>query len=134
LIIVIIAIVIGIIQIKTEVAALKNQTLQKDKAKPAIKYPTKKADLEITDNGFSNTGLSFFGNDKLVLNIKNSGTKPHSFVVNELQINSGDIAPGQIKEIKIDALPNVSALYRYYSNSGDDTKETFNGSIILLKR
>lgn len=65
------------------------------------------------DNTFEPNILTGTVNQPIALTIENSGTKPHSFVIDELKINSGPIEPGKQGNVTI-----LSNRIRTYTNGG----------------
>jgi|GEM_PF-1428517 hypothetical protein len=90
--------------------------------------------IEITDDGFVNKGFQSTGNDSIVFSIKNSGAKPHSLVIKELNVDSGEIKAGEEKEIAINNLPDESKSYSFYSATAGDSKDNFSGILMVLKK
>ncbi len=65
------------------------------------------------DDKFDPNILTGTVNQPIALTIENQGTKPHSFVIDELKINSGPIEPG-----KSGAVTVLSNKIRTYTNGG----------------
>lgn len=83
--------------------------------------------LSMDDSGFSPKSLDVASSSNLVAEITNKGVNPHSFVIDDLGIDSGAIAPGQTKTIALENLSAGKGTYTYYSNVGGDNRDTFNG-------
>jgi len=90
-------------------------------------------DLKITDQGYSPSGFQIYSNQITTVTVLNIGELAHSFVIDELNIDSGIIEPGQIKEIIIDQNSAESKNYTFYSNAEGDDPETFTGVMMVLK-
>ena len=121
---------------KTEINE-NSQTTKNDSAEteePIVETGSKIFGIEITDDGFANKGFQSIGGDKIVFSIKNSGSKPHSLVIEELNVDSGEIKAGEEKEIAIDSLPDESKSYSFYSATADDSKDNFSGILMVLKK
>ena len=65
------------------------------------------------DNTFEPNILTGTVNQPIALTIENQGTKPHSFVIDEMKINSGPIEPGKQGNVTI-----LSNRIRTYTNGG----------------
>ncbi|OQY97296.1 MAG: hypothetical protein B6D41_03735 [Chloroflexi bacterium UTCFX4] len=65
------------------------------------------------DTQFEPNILTGTVNQAITLTIENQGAQPHSFVIDELKINSGPIEPGKQATVTI-----VSNRIRTYSNGG----------------
>ena len=96
--------------------------------------PAKEVSIAIGDKGFVDKGFQIFGQDKVIVHIANNGTSPHSFVIDKLNINSGDIPAGQTRDVLVNPLANESAMYDYYSLSGNDSKNVFAGVMMVVKK
>jgi Cupredoxin-like domain len=90
--------------------------------------------VEIGDEGFVNKGFQAVGGEKIVFSVKNSGSKPHSLVIDELSVDSGEIEAGGAKEITVDQLPDESKSYTFYSQTEGDSKDDFSGILMVLKK
>jgi len=89
--------------------------------------------LEITDQGYSPSGVQIYGSQITVVKILNSGQNPHSFIINELDINIDPINAGETAEIVIDREFAESKNYTFYSNAEGDDPQTFTGVLMVLK-
>jgi len=118
-------------QIKTVAPADSNNTTANNS--PAPQKTTKQTDLSIQDQGFSPAGIQIYANQSNSLTITNNSKQPHSFVIDELKINSGLIQPGQTKTVVIDQDFPESAAYNFYSDAASDDKTTFKGILMILK-
>lgn len=65
------------------------------------------------DDKFEPNILTGTVNQPIELTIENQGTKPHSFVIDELKINSGPIEPGKQATVTV-----LSNRIRTYTNGG----------------
>jgi len=110
------------------------KTDQPSLTKAAEPAPAKEVSIAIGDKGFVDKGFQIFGQDKVIVHIANNGTSPHSFVIDKLNINSGDIPAGQTKDVLINPLTNESAIYDYYSLSSNDSKDVFAGIMMVVKK
>lgn len=75
--------------------------------------PPQPMKIAVTDSKFDPNILTGTVNQPIVLTIDNQGTKPHSFVIDELKINSGPIEPGKQGTVTV-----VSNRIRTYTNGG----------------
>lgn len=89
--------------------------------------------IAVNDNGFVPSGFGLRSGSPASIVIKNTGKMPHSFVSDQLNINSGPILAGQTKTIKIQQLPNEIAEYDFYSNMPGDDQRLFSGIIMVLQ-
>ena len=89
--------------------------------------------ISIDDGGFGVKQVDLALSGPMILVVKNQGVNPHSFVIDELQINSGEIAPGQAKSIVLKDLPMEPRTYDFYSNIGKDNGSQFGGTITVIK-
>lgn len=143
LLIIIFVIVIVLLDVnnKVNLLATKNDLPRADnKAEYMQKspLPNKKTsvanrELSILDGAFLPTGFSINANQKTAIAIINNGESSHSFVIDELNINSGLIEPGQTKEIVIDRQFTESKNYVFYSNAAGDDPQTFKGILMVTK-
>lgn len=67
----------------------------------------------VQDDKFEPNLLTGKVNQPIQLTVENKGTKPHSFVIDELQVNIPPIAPGQTGTATF-----TSSRIRTYSNGG----------------
>jgi len=118
-------------QIKTTLPAGNDNTIAS--APPAPQKTVKQISLAIEDNGFSPTGIQIYANQSNSLTIANNSNQPHSFVIDELKINTGLIQPGQTKNVVIDQDFAESTVYNFYSDAAGDDKTTFGGVLMILK-
>lgn len=93
---------------------------------------TKIVAMEVFDDGFSPSGFHLPLNEFAKISLTNKGEKPHSFVIDELNINSGAIDPGQTKELEFGQDIKNATSFRFYSNAEGDDKEKMNGSIVIF--
>jgi len=96
---------------------------------------TNSFEIQIGSGGYSTKGIA--ANMKisktLLLKIKNNDSKPHSFVIDDLKINSGAIAAGTEKNLSIDNISNTTRTYEYYSDQKGDDRNSFRGSLLVIK-
>jgi len=88
--------------------------------------------MEVSDLGFSPGGIHISSNEFVKISVTNKGEKPHSFVIDELNIDSGAIEPGQTKELEFGQNIQGTASFRFYSNLEGDDKEIMTGSIMVF--
>jgi glucose/arabinose dehydrogenase/plastocyanin len=68
-------------------------------------------DVTLVDIAFQPAELTIPANTDVTINLTNQGALPHSFDVDELGVNSGEIGPGQSGTVTINAAPGT---YEYY--------------------
>jgi uncharacterized cupredoxin-like copper-binding protein len=68
-------------------------------------------DVTLVDIAFQPAELTIPANTDVTINLTNQGALPHSFDIDELGVNSGDIAAGQSGTVTINAAPGT---YQYY--------------------
>ena len=92
--------------------------------------------VDVNDSGFLTKGFyAPFGYD-VKLTVMNSGMKPHSFVLEDFSVDTGDIAPGASKVVDF-KLPNdlnsrmQEKVYNFYSGSDGDKANGFGGVLII---
>jgi|GEM_PF-818180 len=107
-------------------------------AMPSVLFPiTSEAPLEtpaaisMDDSGFSKASIDMTYSSSKKMEIANKGVNPHSFVIEELGVDSGPIKPGETKTIILENLPSVGQDYVFYSNIPGDAKEKFSGTIVI---
>jgi len=84
--------------------------------------------LSMDDTGYLQKELNISLSSSRRVQISNNGVTPHSFVIDELGIDSGDIAPGQSKILGLENLADGTS-YVYYSKTGSDAREKFSGTV-----
>jgi len=89
--------------------------------------------LKITDTGYSPAGIQIYTEETTNIKILNSGQNSHSFVIDELNIDSGLIEPGQTKEIAINKEFIEPKTYTFYSNADGDDSQIFTGVLMVLE-
>lgn len=95
---------------------------------PVIVARTQKSiDIEVSDNGFTNNSIAANTTDDVTIVLRNTGTKPHSFVIDDLGLDSQLVEGGNFKVIVVDSLPERTAAYTFYSNAPDDEVGVFSG-------
>ena len=104
------------------------------KDQPAVLFPVtagqpNEGSIKITmdDGGYLQDRFVLSPEGTKMLEITNKGVNAHSFVIDELAIDSGVIEPGQTRTIALDSLPDEPLDYIFYSNLSDDDKENFSG-------
>lgn len=100
----------------------------------AIKREQKEKSVEIgvNDQGFSPSGFQMGKDDKMTVTITNQGQEAHSFVIEELGINSGAIDPGQAVKVNIDKEFTEAAAVEFISDIDGDDQEVFKGTIMVF--
>lgn len=88
-------------------------------------------DIEIKDNGYANNSFEFGFGEEVTFTLRNTGLKPHSFVIDELSVDSGLIEGGNFRVVKIEALPSNEATYTFHSNASGDEPGVFSGVITV---
>jgi len=68
-------------------------------------------EVALVDIAFEPPELTIAANTDVTINLVNSGVLPHSFDIDALGINSGEIAAGQSGTVTINAAPGT---YEYY--------------------
>jgi hypothetical protein len=96
--------------------------------------PVSQKTINVNDTGFVIKVFSENAGDNPVVTVVNSGAASHSFVIDELKVDSGDIAAGKSKDIPLGILPDVEKNYTFYSNSSGDDKNTFSGAMMVIKQ
>jgi hypothetical protein len=81
------------------------------------------------DGGFNPKTLDVASSSNLVAEITNKGVNPHSFVIDDLGIDSGAIQPGQTKAVALENLGAGKGTYIYYSNIDGDHHDVFSGTM-----
>lgn len=67
--------------------------------------------------------------------ISNMGVNPHSFVIDELGIDSGVIPAGQNYTISLDNLTLAAQDYNYYSKlDAENANSSFTGKMTVINR
>lgn len=89
--------------------------------------------VEINDLGFTIKGFQVWASDIVNITVSNTGSKAHSFVIDELNIDSGIIGAGESKLVRIESLPNEEKIYNFYSNASDDKANGFGGIMLVSK-
>jgi hypothetical protein len=93
----------------------------------AVQKTPKSIDIEVNDNGFTNNSFQAADTDDITVILRNTGTMPHSFVIDDLGLNSQLVEAGNFKVIVIDSLPERTASYTFYSNAPRDEVGVFSG-------
>ena len=118
----------------------KNFKNNETESSSALSPEEKELTIRISDNGFiddgfDEIGLLANGGQNIKFIISNTGEKEHSFVVDELNIDSGLIAPKETKILHFEKIPNESKNYTFYSSVEDDAiNGLFQGMIMILKK
>jgi hypothetical protein len=85
--------------------------------------------LLMDDGGFNHKTLDVASSSNLVAEITNKGVNPHSFVIDDLGIDSGAIQPGQTRIVALENLNAGKGTYIYYSNIDGDRRDVFSGTM-----
>ena len=120
-------------QCEQQVAASQTQVQDQQPTNLAEPVVTQKT-INVNDTGFVTKAFSENAGDSPVVTIVNAGSAAHSFVIDELKVDSGDIAAGQTKDIQLGVLPDVGKNYTFYSNSSGDDKNNFSGVMMAVKQ
>jgi|GEM_PF-6354024 len=97
--------------------------------------PPNSMDMAMRPDGFSTKGIQINAGQKMELTLVNDDSKPHSFNIDELDIKTGPIAPGQGKTVIIENSPAKSVGYQYYSDiDGDKENTNFVGTLMILRQ
>ncbi|UMX48342.1 MAG: cupredoxin domain-containing protein [Candidatus Nealsonbacteria bacterium DGGOD1a] len=106
---------------------------------PAILFPVSADNpsesvikISIDDGGWTPKEIDLSLSSARTVEISNKGVNPHSFVIDGLGIDSGEIAPGAAKTVFLQNLSGEAAIYPFYSNISGDDKEKFSGQITIL--
>jgi hypothetical protein len=88
--------------------------------------------IVIDDGGWAPKQIDLSLSSSRVMEITNKGVNEHSFVIDDLGIDSGAIAPGNAKTVYLQNLSSGAAYYIFYSNMGsDDGNEAFSGILTI---
>jgi len=105
---------------------------------PSVLFPTLAEEdlgpavgVVMDDGGYAQKELNISFTGTKTIEIENKGSMPHSFVVDGLNIDSGEIEPGQTGTVVLENLSNEVKNYTYYSNVIGDDKESFSGVIMV---
>lgn len=108
------------------------QNQSKEQIAPAKKQ-ARIIPVEISDETFSPVGIHISLNELAGISVANRGEKPHSFVIDELDIDSGPIEPGQTKELELSQNIRSAASFTFYSNAEGDDPQIFKGILMVTK-
>ena len=89
-------------------------------------------EIAVSEDGFSPSGFHIKLNQFATVSIVNAGEKPHSFVIDELGIDTGLIEPGQTKKFEFGKDIKSAESFKFYSNAEGDDKEKIIGSIMIF--
>jgi nitrite reductase (NO-forming) len=67
--------------------------------------------VEMIDINFNPKEITIPANTDVTINLTNTGAAVHNFTIDELNVSSGDYAPGQTGTVTINAAPGT---YQYY--------------------
>lgn len=87
--------------------------------------------VEVNDNGFLSKGFQASSFNAVTIVFVNNGTKAHSFVIDELDVDSGAVESGQTKTITIRSLPQENKVYNFYSGVSGDREAGFSGLMMV---
>jgi len=93
---------------------------------------TKTMEIIASDEGFLPSGFQMGPKDTVTISVTNQGESPHSFVIDDLPIDTGAIEPGQTKTITIGKQFDQPVELKYYSNIDSDNPEIFKGTIMVF--
>lgn len=88
--------------------------------------------IAVDDGGWTPKQIDISLSSARVVEVANNGVNPHSFVIDELGVDSGAIMPGATKTIFLQNLSGEAAIYPFYSNTAGDSPEKFSGQITIL--
>jgi heme/copper-type cytochrome/quinol oxidase subunit 2 len=94
----------------------------------AIAGPGSQVEIEILDGAFQPNALLLRANRDVMLTLVNRGTMVHSFNIDELNIRTGDIQPGQSVTVTINAKPGT---YSFYSAVGGQPEPGMTGKFTI---
>ena len=92
----------------------------------------KNIDIEVNDNGFVNNSFKVTTNDDVTITLRNTGTKPHSFKIDELGVDSMIVEAGGFKMFTVGSLPTKNAVYNFYSSAPSDELSVFSGELTVV--
>ena len=92
-----------------------------------------KINLEITDTGFLPADLEISADKISQISVTNSGQKSHSLVIDELNIDTDIIFPGETREFVIARDFNKPQAFTFHSNADGDDPQTFKGILMVTK-
>ena len=87
--------------------------------------------VDVNDNGFLSKGFQVNSSDQITIIFANKGAKAHSFVIDEMDIDSGAVESGQTKTITISNLPQENKVYNFYSGVNGDKELGFSGLMMV---
>ena len=119
-----------------------NQTQETKKEVPTLPKPEELAtaansfDIQINSDGYATKGIAanMAIGQTISLKITNDDSKPHSFVIEDLKVNSGAIAAGAEKTLSIDDIPNITKVYEFYSDQKGDDRDILQGTLFIIKK
>jgi hypothetical protein len=91
------------------------------------------ATLTVDDGGFWPKQVSIPASGAPSVKIENRGVNDHSFVIDELSVNSGPIKPGQAQTIILENISDDAPSYDFYSDTTGDGGQNFGGSIMIVR-
>jgi len=93
-------------------------------------------DIQINSDGYGTKGIAanMAIGQTISLKITNNDSKPHSFVIEDLKVNSGAIAAGAEKTLSIDDIPNITKVYEFYSDQKGDDRDILQGTLFIIKK
>ena len=108
---------------------------------PSVLFPVSANDpsetitkLTVDDGGWTPKQIDLTLASSRTLEITNGGANPHSFVVDSIGIDSGEIAPGVTKTLTLNNLSTETRNYTFYSGvNGDNDKDQLKGTISITK-
>lgn len=86
--------------------------------------------IELTDRGFVPSRFENAINQEITFTLVNSGTRPHTFTIDELDIDVA-LAPGETKTLTIPS-PRRLGQYRYYSDTALDRELGMTGIMTIF--
>ena len=105
--------------------AIETEEVEED----ALEKDTLEVTVKMSEYMFSPSIISIDTHEDIVFNLKNLGFTTHSFVVEELGINSGVIPPGVSKTITFST--EEPGEYEFYCNIGSHRDNGMEGVLIV---
>lgn len=112
----------------------KERGLQNSSSAPTFEVKEKnleseEIEIEATEFRFSPSEISLKEGTKLILHLKNTGQMPHDFVIDELQVRSRVLNPGETERIEIRA--NRKGTFSFYCSIGNHRFLGMEGKVVV---
>lgn len=105
---------------------------------PAVLYPVTAGEpnegavsIVVDDSGYSQKKFELTPLMPILIEITNKGVNDHSFVIDELGIDSGKINPGETRKMVLKKFDDVPQVYIFYSNLASDDVDKFSGRFVV---